>query len=68
MTDTKLLRQRINDSGLKLQYIAGQLGISRAALTMKIEGKYDFRQKEISELCKLLRIETPEEVALIFLG
>lgn len=68
MTNTKLLRQRINESGLKLQYIAGRLGISRAALTMKIENQSDFRQGEIRELCTLLHIDTPEEKNLIFLA
>lgn len=67
MTNTKLLREKIEASGLKLQYIADQLGISRAALTMKIENKSDFRQKEIVKLCELLGITTPKEKALIFL-
>ena len=39
MTNTKLLREKIEASGLKLSYIASQLWISRAALTMKIENK-----------------------------
>lgn len=67
MTNTKLLREKIEASGLKLSYIASQLGISRAALTMKIENKSDFRQKEIVKLCELLGITTPKEKALIFL-
>ena len=67
MTNTKLLREKIDASGLKLQYIADQLEISRAALTMKIENKSDFRQKEIVKLCELLGITTPKEKALIFL-
>ena len=68
MTNTKLLRERIEASGLKLSYIASQLWISRAALTMKIENKSDFRQKEIVKLCELLGINTPEEKNKIFLA
>lgn len=68
MTNTQLLRARIEASGLKLQFIAGRLGISRAALTMKIENQSDFRQREIKELCTLLHIDTPEEKDLIFLA
>lgn len=67
MTNTVLLRQRIKGSGLKLQYIADYLGISRAALTMKIENVSDFRQNEIKKLCELLHIESAAEKALIFL-
>ena len=50
MTNTRLLRQRIKESGLKLQYIADYLGISRVTLTMKIENQSDFRQNEIRKL------------------
>lgn len=68
MTNTKLLREKIEASGLKLSYIASQLRISRAALTMKIENKSDFRQKEIVKLCELLGITTAKEKDLIFLS
>lgn len=67
MTNTALLRQRIKDSGLKLQYIADYIGISRVSLTMKIENVSEFRQTEIKKLCEILRIETAEEKTLIFL-
>lgn len=68
MTNTKQLRKKIEASGLKMQYIAGQLQISRAALTMKLENRSDFRQAEIVKLCELLGIEAPEEKNLIFLS
>lgn len=68
MTNTEVLRERVKASGLKLQYIADRMGISRHSLTMKIEGKYEFKPSEIKTLSGLLRIETPEEIALIFLG
>lgn len=67
MTNTQLLRQRIKESGLKLQYIADYLGISRVTLTMKIENQSDFRQNEIRKLCELLHIENAAEKSLIFL-
>ena len=53
MTNTALLRQRIKDSGLKLQYIADYVGISRVSLTMKIENVSEFRQTEIKKLCEI---------------
>lgn len=67
MTNTQLLRQRIKESGLKLQYIADYLGISRVTLTMKIENQSDFRQNEIRKLCELLHIESAAKKSLIFL-
>lgn len=66
MTNTQLLRQRIKESGLKLQYIADYLGISRVTLTRKIENQSDFRQNEIRKLCELLHIESAAEKSLIF--
>lgn len=66
MTNTKLLQETIQSSGLKLQYIADALGISRAALNNKIQNISQFKAGEISKLCDLLRIETPELKERIF--
>lgn len=68
MTDTKLLREKIEASGLKLNFIASQLWISPKALTMKIENQTQFKPSEIKRLCELLGIETAEEQTLIFLS
>lgn len=67
MTNTKLLRERIDASGLKFKYIADQLGITTRALLMKIENQTEFKPSEIKRLSELLGIETPEEQILIFL-
>lgn len=66
MTNTKLLQETIQSSGLKLQYIADALGISRAALNNKIQNVTQFKAGEISKLCDLLRIETAELKEQIF--
>lgn len=68
MTNTKLLREKIEASGLKLSYIASQLWISRAALTMKIENQTQFKAAEIKRLSEILGIETAEEREQIFLS
>ena len=68
MTNTKLLREKIDASGLKLNYIASQLWISPKALTMKIENQTQFKAAEIKRLSEILGIETAEEQALIFLS
>ena len=57
MTDSKKLRMYIRESGLKLSFIAYQVGISVQALINKIEGKTEFKASEISKLCKLLNID-----------
>lgn len=54
MTNTKLLRELIKRSGLKINFIAAKMGISRAALSGKINNRSAFNQYEIEKLCKLL--------------
>lgn len=67
MTNTKLLREKIDASGLKLQYIADQLGITRFGLYKKLQDGSEFKPSQIVKLCELLRIETAEERKQIFL-
>lgn len=67
MTNTKLLREKVDASGLKLQYIADQLGISRFGLYKKLQDGSEFKPSQIVKLCELLRIETTEERKQIFL-
>lgn len=66
MTNTKLLREKISESGYKMQYIAEKMGISRFALLQKIENKSDFRVPEVQILCDLLGIRTLTERNRIF--
>lgn len=66
MTNTKLLREKIDASGLKLQYIADQLGITRFGLYKKLQDGSEFKPSQIVKLCELLRIETAEEREQIF--
>lgn len=68
MTNTELLRKKIGESGLKLNYIAGQLGITPRALDMKIKNETEFKPSEIKKFSELLGIETAEEQKLIFLS
>lgn len=67
MTNTKLLREKIDASGLKLQYIADQLRITRFGLYKKLQDGSEFKPSQIVKLCELLRIETAEEREQIFL-
>lgn len=66
MTNVYLLKKRIDASGLKIGYIANQLGISRQLLWKKINNITPFNQYEIYKLCTILKIETLEEKESIF--
>ena len=66
MTDTKELKTRINDSGLKLTAIAEALGLTRQALWNKIENVNEFKASEIAALADILHL-TESEATNIFL-
>lgn len=67
MTKSKLLRSCIDNSGLKLYYIAEQLGINRFTLRKKIDGETEFKASEVAILSELLNL-TGEQTNEIFFG
>jgi len=66
VTNTQLLRERIDASGLKLSHIAECMFITPKALAMKIDNKSPFKAAEIVALSRILGIDTPEERELYF--
>lgn len=65
MTDTCKLYYKIKSVGLKISYLAEQLGLSRQGLANKINGETEFYASEINKLSELLKL-TPEEREEIF--
>ncbi len=66
MTDTELLKKKIDESGLKINFIAEQLGLSRSGMYNKINAESEFTQTEIIRLCEILKIKSRTERDLIF--
>ena len=66
MTDTAELRQVIKDSGLKLEFIAQKLGLTRFGLQKKIENNSEFKASEILLLCEILNITSLRRREQIF--
>ena len=66
MTNTELLKQVIDESGLKLSSLAEKIGISRDALYRKINNKTAFNQYEIDDLCRVLGITSLKKKDEIF--
>ena len=54
--NVELVNQYIRDSGLKLGYIAKQLGITYVALHNKMIGKHPFTLQELTILKSLLKL------------
>lgn len=60
MTNTKKLKGRIIEEGTTQGKLAEILGISRQALSLKINDKSDFTASEIAKLCEILKIDNKE--------
>lgn len=59
------LKNKINENGLKLSFIAEQLELSYYGLQLKLNGKSDFKWSEIVKLNKILNL-TEKDRDLIF--
>ena len=66
MTNTDLLNEVIEKSGLKRRYIAKSIGLSAYGLANKINNVTEFKTSEINGLCELLKIDSLEEKDRIF--
>lgn len=68
VTNTALLKKIINESGLKYDYIAEKIGISRQSLWMKINDNSEFKASEIQKLCSVLNIQRDKRDSIFFLS
>lgn len=66
MTNTDLLKDKIDKSGLKISFIADFIGISRQLLWKKVNNLTPFNQYEIDKMCEVLRITSLKEKEAIF--
>ncbi|MCD8376772.1 MAG: toxin-antitoxin system, antitoxin component, Xre family protein [Oscillospiraceae bacterium] len=66
MTDTEMLREKIEQSGYKLRFIAKKIGITYQAFLNKINNRSEFRANEIQALYVLLGLTEEERVEIFF--
>ena len=66
MTDTALLKEKVEESGLKSKFIYEKLGISKGSWYNKLKGRSPFKAYEIETLCTLLHISSLKEKRQIF--
>lgn len=66
MTDSKMLTDLIESRGLKRNYVAKELGLSRTSLYNKINNATPFTVLEITQLCKILEITSLKTKDKIF--
>ena len=64
--DTALLEKAIENSGLRINYILDQLGISRQSFDRKRKNVDSFRQSEVYVLCDLLKLDNAQKKKIFF--
>jgi hypothetical protein len=66
VTNTEMLKDIIDKSGLKVGFIADYVGISRQSLWNKINNQSPFNQYEIDKMCDVLKITSLKQKESIF--
>ena len=66
MTNTKAVKALIKSKGIKLVFLAKELGISDNALYMKLDNRTEFRTGEVAKLCEILGITSLKEKERLF--
>ena len=66
MLDSKLLKNKINDSGLKSSFIAEKLNMSRQSVNKKINGISPFTTNEAQILTDILHLSIKEREEIFF--
>lgn len=66
MTNTELLKQKMEDSGYRFSWIAKQLNLSSYGLRKKVYGENKFYVEEMKKLCEILKINEKEKEKIFF--
>lgn len=66
MNNTKLLEDKIKESGKKKTYLAKKIGLSYAGFRNCVVNKAEFRAEQIAILCEELGITSLKEKEAIF--
>lgn len=66
MTNTKLLEDAIQDSGLKKAYLAKKIGLTPAGFRNCVANRAEFKASQINILCDVLGIDDLERKEAIF--
>ncbi len=66
MTDTQYLDDVIKNSGLRMNWLAEQLGITPKTFIDKRMNRSEFTASEIKKLCDILNIKEKERSRIFF--
>ncbi len=66
MTNEKMLRDKIEESGYRLRFLSKKIGISYQCFLNKVTNNSAFKADEIKVLCDLLKITGEEKEKIFF--
>lgn len=67
MTDSTAIREVIKSRGLKIKYVAKQMGLSAYGLQKKMDNKSEFKVSEVESFCKAVGgLDTSEQRRIFF--
>lgn len=66
MTNTTLLRRKIDELGYKLIFLAEKCGLTYQGFMKKVNNETEFKASEIQTLKELLNLTTEEVNAIFF--
>ena len=66
LTNSEMLKEKIKSKGLKLNFLASKLGLSRQGFKNKVDNINEFTASEIIVLCDVLTITNLKEKEAIF--
>lgn len=66
MTNTKLLRKKIDESGYKITFVANQCGLSYQGFLKKVKGQSEFKVNEVQILKNTLNLSNKEADEIFF--
>lgn len=66
MTNTELLRKKIDGSGYKITFVASQCGLSYQGFLKKVKGQSEFKVNEVQTLKNILNLSNKEADEIFF--
>lgn len=67
MTNTDTLKEIIDNSGYKFEYVANYIGMSRGGLYKKLEDGSEFKPSQILKLCELLHLDDGQRLDIFLI-
>lgn len=64
--DYKLLNAVVDESGLKRQHIAAEMGISPQRMSVLLQGRMAWKMNEVCAFCKLLNLTKKQRDDIFF--